>query len=169
MVSAEGCVGVTVILGMPVTPYEVNVQLEIGTAYKIPAAALKEEFNRGGKLQQLLLKYTHVLLKQITQSALCNRFHTVEERLCRWLLVARDRINSNSFTLTHESVAHMLGTPRTGVTMIAGQLQKEGLISYSRGRLCILDPERLESVACECYEITKESIDDFTQNRSRAA
>jgi CRP-like cAMP-binding protein len=169
MVGDEGCVGAPIILGMPVTPYEVNVQLEVGSACKIGAEEFQEEFNRGGKLQELMLKYIQVMLTQITQSALCNRFHTVEERLCRWFLVARDRVNANTFTLTHESIAQILGTPRTGVTMIAGHLQKEGIISYSRGRITILDPKRLQSVACECYEITRESIGDFTQNRSLVA
>lgn len=163
MVGSEGCVGALALLGVTVMPYEMNVQIEVETAWKISIGALKEECNRGGKLQELLLQYVQVVLAQIVQSAVCNRFHTVEQRLSRWLLVARDRVNSDTFMLTHEAIAQMLGTPRTGVTMIARQLQKEGFISYSRGRIIILDPERLESVACECYKMTKERLYDFSR------
>lgn len=166
MVGSEGCVGALAILLMSDMPYEMNVQIEVEVAWQISTEALREEFNRGGKLRELLLKYMQVVLAQIIQSALCNRFHTVEQRLGRWLLVARDRVRSDTFMLTHESIAQMLGTPRTGVTMIARELQKEGLISYSRGRIIILDPKRLEEVACECYEANKESFFDFTRNRA---
>ncbi|HEX8351956.1 MAG TPA: Crp/Fnr family transcriptional regulator [Pyrinomonadaceae bacterium] len=169
MVGSEGCVGALALLGLTVMPYEMNVQIEVETAWRINVAALREEFNRGGKLQELLLQYMQVVLSQIVQSALCNRFHTVEQRLGRWLLLARDRVNSDTFLLTHEAIAQMLGTPRTGVTMIARHLQKEGLISYSRGRIIILDPKGIESVACECYSMTKESLFGFTQQRFRAA
>lgn len=169
VVGSEGCVGIPVVLGMTVMPYEVDVQIEVDTAWKISIGALREEFNRGGKLQELLLKYMQVVIGLIIQSSLCNRFHTVEQRFARWLLVARDRINSDTFMLTHENIAQLLGTPRTAVTMIARQLQKVGLISYSRGTITILNPKGLEAVACECYQITKESFYDFPQNRSRAA
>jgi CRP-like cAMP-binding protein len=164
MVGNEGMVGIPIILGMNETPYEMNVQITVEGAWKIKAEALKEEFNRGGKFQELLLKYTHVVLIQLSQSALCNRFHTSEERLGRWLLVARDRVQSNTINLTQEIISHMLGIPRTGVTMTAGNLQKIGLISSRRGKITILDPERLEKVACECYKITKENIESYLPN-----
>jgi len=161
MVGKEGVVGIPIILGMNEIPYEMNVQIAIESAWKIKAETLKEEFDRGGKFQELLLKYTHVVLTQLSQSALCNRFHTSEERLGRWLLVARDRVHSNTINLTQEIISHMLGIPRTGVTMTAGHLQKIGLISARRGKITILDPERLESIACECYQITKDNLENY--------
>lgn len=161
MVGNEGMVGIPIILGMNETPYEMNVQIAVESAWKIKAEALKEEFNRGGKFQELLLKYTHVVLTQLSQSALCNRFHTSEERLGRWLLVARDRVHSDTINLTQEIISHMLGIPRTGVTMTAGHLQKIGLIRSQRGKIIILDPDRLEDIACECYQITKENLGNY--------
>lgn len=160
-VGKEGMVGIPIILGLSKTPYEMNVQINIKSAWRIKAEALKEEFNRGGNFQELLLKYTNVMLMQISQSALCNRFHTSEERLGRWLLVARDHAHSNTINLTQEVISNMLGIPRTGVTMTAGHLQKIGLISSSRGKITILDPERLEEIACECYQITKENLENY--------
>ena len=111
--------------------------------------------------QNVLLKYTHTLIVQLSQSAVCNRFHTVEERLCRWLLIGRDRTRSNTINLTQEAISQMLGTPRTGVTLVAGVLQKEGLIRYSRGKITITDPRRLEAAACECYGIVREEFEHF--------
>jgi CRP-like cAMP-binding protein len=128
---------------------------------RIKAEVLKEEFDRGGRLQDFMLRYTHVLIAQIMQSAVCNRFHTVEERLCRWLLIARDRVNSNTIDLTQENIAHMLGSPRTGVTMAAGVLQQSGLIRYSRGKIVILDRQRLSDASCECYRVIKEEFNNL--------
>lgn len=155
MIGNEGMSGVSIILRSNVAPYRVMVQLA-GNALRIRGDTLREEFNRGGKLQDLLLRYTHSLLIQVAQSAACNRFHTVEERLCRWLLVSRDRMQTDTIHLTQEFVSHMLGVPRTSLTMIAVTLQKEGLIRYSRGRITILDRSGLEAASCECYRRVRE-------------
>lgn len=160
MIGSEGMTGVPIILRSSVAPYQVMVQLA-GNALRIGGGALREEFNRGGKLQDLLLRYTHSLLIQVAQSAACNRFHTVEERLCRWLLVSRDRVQTDTLQLTQEFLSQMLGVPRTSVTMIAGALQKEGLIRYSRGRITILDRKGLEAASCECYRRVREGISNF--------
>jgi CRP-like cAMP-binding protein len=151
MIGNEGMVGIPIILRSDLAPYQVVVQLA-GDALRVRGAALRAEFNRGGGLQDLLLRYTHSLLIQVTQAAACNRFHTVQERLCRRLLVSRDRVQSDTLQLTQESLSHMLGVPRTSVTMIAGDLQKEGLIRCGRGRITILDRALLEAASCECYE-----------------
>jgi CRP-like cAMP-binding protein len=161
MVGNEGMIGLPIILRSNKTPYQMMVQIKVESAVRVKASVLRNEFNRGGKLQDLLLQYTHVLLTQLTQSAICNRFHTVEQRLGRWLLIARDRVNSNTVNLTQEIISHMLGTQRTGVTMAAVALQKMNLIQYSRGKITILDADGLESVACECYEIVKDEFDNF--------
>ncbi|HEX8853498.1 MAG TPA: helix-turn-helix domain-containing protein, partial [Pyrinomonadaceae bacterium] len=123
--------------------------------------ALRTEFNRGGLLQDLLLRYTHTLLVQIAQSAACNGFHTVEERLCRWLLVSRDRVPNDTIHLTQEFLSHMLGVPRTSVTMTASAIQRKGLIAYSRGKVTILDRRGLEAAACECYKLVRQGLADF--------
>jgi len=160
MVGQEGVMGIPPVLRINTTPYEAMVQIT-SEALRIKADSLVKEFDRGGTLQKLILRYTHVLLTQISQSAVCNRFHNIEKRLCRWLLVARDRIDSDYLDLTQEIIAHMLGTPRTGVTMAACALQKQGLISYARGKITILDRTGLEADACECYRIFKEEYDHF--------
>jgi CRP-like cAMP-binding protein len=162
MVGNEGIVGLSVILSINKAPYDPMIQITADTV-RIKAEVLKQEFNRGGRLQDFMLRYTHVLLTQITQSALCNRFHTVEKRLCRWLLIARDRVNSNTIDLTQEIIAHMLGSPRTGVTMAARTLQQAGLINYSRGKIVILDRQRLSDASCECYKIVKEEFSSFLE------
>lgn len=160
MIGNEGMSGVPIILRSRVAPYQVMVQLA-GNAFRIRENSLRVEFDRGGKLQDLLLRYTHSLLIQVAQSAACNRFHTVEERLCRWLLVSRDRVQTDTIHLTQEFLSHMLGVPRTSVTMIAVDLQKEGLIKYSRGRITIRDRRRLEATACECYRRVREGSSNF--------
>jgi CRP-like cAMP-binding protein len=157
MVGSEGVVGIPVILRTTTAPYQLMVQLP-GNAVRIRGEALREAFNRGGVLQELLLRYTHSLLVQVTQSAACNRFHTVEERLCRWLLVSRDRVQTDTIQLTQEFLSHMLGVPRTSVTATAVALRKAGLISYARGRITILNRQRLEEAACECYKAVGEGI-----------
>ncbi|HJQ32516.1 MAG TPA: Crp/Fnr family transcriptional regulator [Pyrinomonadaceae bacterium] len=154
MVGSEGFVGVPVILNAGVTPFWSVVQIQ-ADAVRISAAALNREFDRNERLRDVLLKYSHSLLTQVAQSAVCNRFHTVQERLCRWLLVSRDRAKSDTINLTQESIAQMLGTARTGVTMAAVPLQDAGLIRYRRGKITILDREGLESSACECYSIVR--------------
>ncbi|HEX6624891.1 MAG TPA: Crp/Fnr family transcriptional regulator [Pyrinomonadaceae bacterium] len=157
MVGSEGFVGVPIILKVGVTPYWSMVQIQ-SDAMRISAAALGEEFDRCEQLHDLLLKYTHSLLAHVTQSAVCNRFHTVQERLCRWLLLSRDRMKSDTINLTQEFISQMLGTARTGVTMAAVPLQDAGLIRYRRGKITILDREGLESVACECYSIVRKEV-----------
>ena len=157
MIGNEGMAGLPLILGSDHSPYDVVVQLP-ANALQIGAHALKAEFKRGERLQELLLRYTNFLLVQIAQSASCNRFHTMEARLCRWLLVSRDRVRSNTVNLTQEFLSHMLGTPRTNVTVIAGNLQKMGLISYSRGTVQILDAQGLEDSSCDCYKLVKRAM-----------
>ena len=157
MVGSEGFVGVPIILKVGVTPYWSMVQIQ-ADAMRISASALGKEFDRGEQLHDLLLQYTHSLLAHVTQSAVCNRFHTVQERLCRWLLLSRDRVKSDTINLTQEFISQMLGTARTGVTMAAVPLQDAGLIRYRRGKITILDREGLESVACECYSIVRKEV-----------
>ena len=158
MVGNERLVGVPAVLGADATPYRVMVQIG-SDALRIKASALKREFDRGETLHGLLLRYMHALLCQVSQSAVCNRFHTVEQRLCRWLLIGRDRVNSETFPLTQEFISHMLGVPRTSVTTTAATLQREGLISYTRGRITITDPRRLEARGCECYRVVRREIE----------
>lgn len=160
MVGDEGVVGLPVILEIDTTPYGAMIQLT-AEVIKIKGSVVKAEFSRGGRLNHLLLRYTHVLLTQIAQSVVCNRFHTIEKRLCRWLLIARDRVKSNNLSLTQEIIAHMLGISRTGVTTAAVSLQRAGLIRYSRGRIEILNPRAMEAAACECYQVIKEEFDRF--------
>lgn len=160
MVGDEGMVGLPAVLGLNKAPYRVMVQIR-GRAMRIRADSLRVEFARGGRLHDVLLRYTHTLLTQISQSAVCNHFHTVEQRLCRWLLVTQDRTHSNEFSLTQEIISHMLGTPRTHVTMRANVLQQKGLIRYSRGRIIIVDTRGLEAVSCECFRMVKGEISGF--------
>jgi CRP-like cAMP-binding protein len=161
MVGNEGALGLPIVWRKNKTPYEVMVQISVRSAFRIKAETLRREFDRGGKLQDLLLRYTEVLVTQITQSAVCNHFHSSTKRLARWLLIANDLVKSNTIYLTHEFISHMLGAPRTGVTMAAGTLQKMGLITYSRGKITILDRPGLEEESCECYGIIRESFDHF--------
>lgn len=160
MVGNEGVVGLPAILGIYKTPYRVMTQIR-GRAMKIRAEPLRTEFNRGGRLHEVLLRYTYTLLTQISQSAVCNHFHTAEQRLSRWLLVTRDRTHSDEFHLTQEFLSHMLGIPRTHVTMRAGVLQQRGLIRYSRGRIAIVDLPGLEAASCECFRTVKDEISGF--------
>ena len=160
MIGSEGMSGIPIILRCSEAPYQVMVQLA-GNALRIRGGALREEFDRGGKLQELLLRYTHSVLVQVAQSAACNRFHTVEQRLCRWLLVSRDLVQTDTLNLTQEFLSHMLGVPRTSVTMIAGTLQNEGLVRYRRGRITILSRKGLEAASCECYRRVREGISNF--------
>lgn len=161
MVGNEGAIGLPILWRKNKTPYEVMVQIQVRSAFRIKAEALRNEFDRGGKFQDLMLRYMEVLFTQITQSAVCNHFHSSTQRLARWLLIANDLVRINIFYLTHEFISNMLGAPRTGVTMAAGTLQKMGLISYSRGRITILDRPGLEEASCECYKIIRESFDQF--------
>jgi CRP-like cAMP-binding protein len=157
MVGGEGVVGVPSILRIRVMPYRVIVQLPCSAA-RIKAAALDAEFRRGGALADALLRYIHTLITQITQSAVCNRHHTIEKRLCRWLLISRDRAQSDLLPLTQESLAHMLGAQRPGVTAAAIALQDGGMISYRRGMIRIVNREGLAALSCECYQTVSEDI-----------
>jgi CRP-like cAMP-binding protein len=169
MVGNEGMVGLPVILKNGTTPYEVTVQIATD-AFRIRAEALEEEFHKGKTLQDLVLRYLNVLLAQVSQLTLCNRFHTLEPALSRWLLTAQDRVNSDSLHLTQEIISQALGVPRTGVTMAAGNLQKAGMISYKRGKIVILDRLRLQANSCECYRIINDQINHFlNDSRSRSS
>lgn len=167
MVGNEGMVGLPVILKNGTTPYEVIVQLAT-EAFRIKAEVLQEEFNKGGALQEFVLRYLNVLIAQVSQLTICNRFHTLELALSRWLLTAQDRVNSESLNLTQETISQALGVPRTGVTMAAGTLQRAGLIRYSRGKIVILDRPKLEANSCECYRIINDQIHHFLLNESNA-
>ncbi|MDQ6785234.1 MAG: Crp/Fnr family transcriptional regulator [Acidobacteriota bacterium] len=160
VVGNEGMAGIAVFLGVKKSRNRMIVQ-GAGTALRMKAAALRGHSNGGGRLQSLLQLYTHALLTQVSQSAACNRFHLVEARLARWLLAMRDRIGSNEFQLTQEFLSNMLGVRREMVNKAAGTLQKQGLISYTRGILTILDNAGLETATCACYRSIKEEYDNF--------
>jgi len=161
MVGNEGALGIPIVLRTNKTPYQVMVQIPVKSAFRIKAEVFRKEFDRGGKFQDLMLRYTEVVLAQITQSAVCNHYHSSAQRLARWLLLANDLVGRDTFYLTHEFIAHMLGSPRSGVSMAAGVLQKAGLLGYSRGKITILDRSGLEEASCECYKIIRESFDHF--------
>jgi CRP-like cAMP-binding protein len=160
MVGKEGMVGLPMVLGTYKTPYRITVQVR-GRALKIRSNPLRAEFDRCGRLHDILLRYTSTVLTQISQSAVCNHFHTAEQRLCRWLLVTQDRTHLNEFNLTQEVISHMIGIPRTHVTKCALSLQERGLIRYSRGRIAIINLRGLEAASCECFRTVKEEIDSF--------
>jgi CRP-like cAMP-binding protein len=160
IVGNEGMIGIPVILGSAKSTKVVTVQGE-GGALRLESAVLKEEFQRGGGLQQLLLRYTNALMAQISQSAACNRRHPVEGRLARWLLMCHDRMRTDRIKLTHQFLGNMLGTRRESVTVSARTLQNAGLIAYSSGSITILDRGGLEEVACECYAAVKKEYDEI--------
>jgi CRP-like cAMP-binding protein len=160
MVGNEGLVGLPVVLRNRITPYEVTVQCA-AEGFKIRADALQAEFDRGETLYDLVLRYLNVLVDQISQASICNRFHTIEETLSRWLLTVQDRVNSDSLHVTQETISRALGVPRTAVTMAAGELQRAGLIRYSRGKILILDRSRLQANSCECYRIVRDELNQF--------
>lgn len=158
VVGNEGMVGVVLFMGGETTPSRAVVQSE-GHAYRMNGRYLKDEFNRGGALQYLLLRYTQALLTQMAQTAVCNRHHSLEQQLCRWLLLSLDRLNSNELLMTQELIANMLGVRREGVTEAAGKLQNLGVIRYARGRITVIDRLGLEAHACECYEVVRREFD----------
>ena len=158
IVGHEGIVGISLFMGGETTPSRAIVQ-SAGYAYRVPGNFLKEEFFRAGPLQRLLLRYTQALITQMAQTAVCNRHHSVDQQLCRWLLMSLDRLPSNELTMTQELIANMLGVRREGVTESAGKLQKLGLISYNRGHIVVLDRPALEAHACECYGVVKVEFD----------
>jgi CRP-like cAMP-binding protein len=145
-------------MGGETTPNRAVVQ-SAGYAYRLRGQLLKQEFSRSGSLQHLLLRYTQALLTQMAQTAVCNRHHTVDQQLCRWLLMSLDRLSSNRLTMTQELIANMLGVRREGVTQSAGKLQAQGLIDYHRGKIVVLDRPGLEQASCECYAVVKREFD----------
>jgi CRP-like cAMP-binding protein len=158
VVGSEGMVGLPAILGECCSPYQAMVQLQ-SEGVRVSARALRAEFERGGKLKELMLGHGLTLLTQVTQSAACHRFHTLEQRLARWLLTTHDHASSDQFRLTQEFLSYMLGVPRTSITALAASMQRGGLISYSRGSIVVLDVRGLELASCDCYEIVMKQIE----------
>jgi CRP-like cAMP-binding protein len=154
VVGSEGVVGVSLFMGGETTPSRAIVQ-SAGQAYRLKGELLKEAFFGVGPFQQLLLRYTQALLTQIAQTAVCNRHHSLDQQLCRWLLLSLDRLPANELTMTQELIANMLGVRREGVTEAAGRLQRAGLIEYNRGRIIVLDRPGLERRTCECYAVVR--------------
>ena len=166
LVGREGMVGIPLALGIDVSSVRALVQ-GAGTAMRITTARFRKEFRQSLPLQRELHRYTHELMVQVTQTAACNRFHVVEARLARWLLMTRDRVQSDQFRLTQEFLAHMQGVRRVGVTQAAGALQQRKLITYSRGNIRILDRKGLEAASCRCYQIVKDAHDRVKGSDSR--
>jgi len=158
VVGNEGMVGVALFMGGETTTNRAIVQ-SAGYAYRLKSALLRQEFSRSGPFQHLLLRYTQALLTQMAQTAVCNRHHTVDQQLCRWLLLSIDRLPSNNLIMTQELIANMLGVRREGVTEAAGKLQSRGLIKYHRGHITVLDRPGLEKDCCECYDVVKVEFD----------
>jgi len=154
LIGNEGLVGLSAIFGGNSTTSRSIVQIS-GTAFKVPANVVVQEFQRSKRLHQLVLLYTQALFTQVSQSAACNRQHNIEERLARWLLSVQDCVLQNELPLTQEFIANMLGTRRSGVTVAAGILQQAGIIRYSRGKITILNQQDLEATACECYRLVQ--------------
>ena len=153
-----GLVGISLFMGGESTPSRAVVQ-SAGHGYRLRASVLKREFALGGHFQHLALRYTQALITQMAQTAVCNRYHALDQQLCRWLLLSLDRLESNELVMTQELIANMLGVRREGVTEAAGKLQAEGLIHYSRGHIKVLDRAKLEKRVCECYAVVKKEYD----------
>jgi len=158
IVGNEGILGISLFMGGETTPSRAVVQ-SAGYGYRLKAQLLKDEFQRFGPMLHLLLRYTQALITQMAQTAVCNRHHSVDQQLCRWLLLSLDRLASNELSMTQELIANMLGVRREGVTEAAGKLQEARLISYRRGRITVLDRPGLEARCCECYEVVKKELD----------
>lgn len=158
VVGNDGIVGIAVFMGGVSTPSRAVVQ-SAGSAYRLSAKRLREEFNRHGTLMVLLLRYTQSLITQMAQTAVCNRHHSIDQQLCRWLLLSLDRLPNNQLNMTQELIANMLGVRREGVTEAAGKLQKLNIIEYSRGHISVLDRPKLEKMSCECYAVVKRETD----------
>jgi CRP-like cAMP-binding protein len=157
LVGNDGLLGIALFLGSETNPHRAVVQIG-GSALRIPARVLRAEFARGGQLQHVLLRYTQALITQISQTAVCNRLHSVEQRLCRWLLLCHDRAPGPEILMTQEFLANMLGGRRESVTVAAGHLQDAGLIHYSRGHITLVDRKGLEATVCECYQIVEDEL-----------
>jgi len=158
VVGNEGLIGVALFMGGESTPSRAVVQSG-GLAYRLTGQRLKDEFHRHGEMMLLMLKYTQSLITQMAQTAVCNRHHSIDQQLCRWLLLSLDRLPSNRLTMTQELIANMLGVRREGVTEAAGNLQALGVIEYSRGQITVLDRTKLERLSCECYAVVKKETD----------
>lgn len=158
VIGNEGAVGIALFMGGESTPSRAVVT-SAGTGFQLKAAIVKTEFDRGGALQYRLLRYTQALIAQMTQTAVCNRHHSVDQQLCRWLLSSLDRLPGNELKMTQELIANMLGVRREGITEAAGKLQDEGLIRYQRGHITVLDRARLAQRVCECYAVVKREMD----------
>jgi CRP-like cAMP-binding protein len=154
----EGVVGISLFMGGETMPSRAVVQ-SAGSAYRLRAAIIKKEFGRGGELQHALLRFTQAVITQMAQTAVCNRHHSVDQQLCRWLLLSLDRLRSNQLAMTQELIANMLGVRRVGVTEAAGRLHAAGLINYHRGHIAVLDRAKLEKRVCECYAVVRKEYD----------
>ncbi len=158
VVGNEGLLGITLFMSGETTPSRSIVQ-SAGYAYRLPRARVKEEFNRHGQLLVLMLRYTQALITQVAQTAVCNRHHSIDQQLCRWLLLSMDRLSHNRLTMTQEFIGNMLGVRREGVTQAALKLQQLGVISYQRGLIRVLDRNQLEHLSCECYAVVKKETE----------
>jgi CRP-like cAMP-binding protein len=167
VVGNEGLIGIALFMGGETTPSRAIVQ-SAGFAYRLDGQRFKDEFHRNGSLQVSLLRYTQALITQMSQTAVCNRHHTVDQQLCRWLLLSLDRLSSNVLAMTQELIANMLGVRREGVTDAAGRLQKLGVIQYARGQITVLDRPKLEQLSCECYAVVKRETDRLQRPASVA-
>ena len=158
VVGNEGIVGIALFMGGGSTPSRALVR-SAGRGFRLRADVMLEEFNRTGAVSHLLLRYTHALITQMAQTAVCNRHHSLDQQLCRWLLLSLDRIHTEELVMTQELIANMLGVRREGVTEAAGELQRAGLIKYRRGHITVIDRARLEQRTCECYNVVKSEYD----------
>jgi CRP-like cAMP-binding protein len=158
VVGNDGVLGVSLFMGGETTPSRAIVQ-SAGYAYRLTGRRLKLEFNRHGEMLHILLRYTQSLITQMAQTAVCNRHHSLEQQLCRWLLLSLDRLSGNQLNMTQELIANMLGVRREGVTEAAGKLQKLGVMRYARGKITVLDRPHLERLSCECYAVVKKETD----------
>ncbi len=166
VVGNEGIVGISLFMGGDSTPSRAIIQSG-GTAYRLLGQRLKDEFHRHGELLHLMLRYTQSLITQMAQTAVCNRHHSIDQQLCRWLLLSLDRLNGPDLNMTQELIANMLGVRREGVTEAAGKLQKLGVIEYKRGKIRVLDRPRLEQLSCECYQVVKRETDRLMATKTR--
>ncbi len=167
VVGHEGVVGISLFMGGETTPSRAVVQ-SAGRGYRLRGARIKEEFARSGPVMHLMLRYTQALITQMAQTAVCNRHHSLDQQLCRWLLLSLDRLNGPDLVMTQELIANMLGVRREGVTEAAGKLQKLKLIRYTRGHIHVLDRAGLEARVCECYAVVKKEYDRLLPNQQAA-